>query len=211
MIKSLEKFKKKYNIDKLILHETNEGYSKTWKEGWDNIPKDTDYIFHQEDDFTYHKEINISTLIKIFPKFNNKLYQIVLKRQIWYQPPDNDLIYKLENNKLKSVEKEITIDGCKHYITIHRNLFNANPCIYPYFITQADYKDTVQEHTILQVLLKNFPQMYGCFYGKRLDSPLVTHIGHFTQGKKVLPGEPCYDQYKIYDPNKKYDAKKMVY
>ena len=58
------KIQKKYKIDKLILHEKNEGYSKTWKEGWDNIPEDTEYIFHQEDDYTYHKKIDISTFIK---------------------------------------------------------------------------------------------------------------------------------------------------
>ena len=90
------KIQKKYNIDKLILHEENQGYSKTWKEGWDNIPRDTDFIFHQEDDFTYHTEIEISSLIQIL-KRQPKLYQIVLKRQIWYEPPNGDLIYKLEN------------------------------------------------------------------------------------------------------------------
>jgi hypothetical protein len=200
---------KKYGIDKLILHDENKGYSKTWKEGWDNIPKDTDYIFHQEDDFTYHTEIEISSLIQILKK-QPKLYQIVLKRQIWYEPPTSDLIYKLENGQLKTFEESFNIDGKTHYITGNRKLFNANPCIYPYFITQLEYGNTVQEHMILSHLLKKHPDMYGCFYGKRLDSPLTTHIGHFTQGKKVLPGEPGYERYKVYDPNKKYDAKKWL-
>ena len=32
--------KRNYKIDKLILHEENMGYSKSWKEGWDNVPND---------------------------------------------------------------------------------------------------------------------------------------------------------------------------
>ena len=203
------KIQKKYNIDKLILHENNEGYSKTWKEGWDNIPENTDYIFHQEDDFTYHTEIEISPLIKIL-KRQPKLYQIVLKRQIWYEPPNSDLIYKLENSQLETFEESFNIHGKTHYITGNRNIFNANPCIYPYFITQLEYGNTIQEHMILSHLLKKHPDMYGCFYGKRLDAPLTTHIGHFTQGKRMLPGEPGYEAYKIYNPDKKYDAKKWL-
>ena len=204
---TFKKIKKDYKIDKLILHTKNEGYSKTWKEGWDNVPEDTDYIFHQEDDYTYHTEINITNLIKIFEKCNNELYQIVLKRQIWYEPPTSDLIYKIETGKLQTSEQKIEIDGINHYITKNKYIFNSNPCLYPYFITKVKYNDTVQEHMILEHLLKEYPNMYGCFYGKRLDNPLITHIGHFTQGKKMLPGEPGYEKFKIYDPNKKYDAK----
>ena len=48
--------------------------------------------------------------------------------------------------------------------------------------------------------------MYGCFYGKRLDSPLVTHIDTLL-AKKVLPGEPCLINTK-YMILIKYDAKK---
>jgi hypothetical protein len=203
------KIQKKYNIDKLILHEENQGYSKTWKEGWDNIPRDTDFIFHQEDDFTYHTEIEISSLIQIL-KRQPKLYQIVLKRQIWYEPPSGDLIYKLEKGQLETFEESFEINGKNHYITGNRNLFNANPCLYPYFITQMEYGETIQEHMILTHLLKKHPDMYGCFYGKRLDLPLTTHIGHFTQGKRMLPGEPGYDMYKVYNPEKKYDAKKWL-
>ena len=204
------KIQKKYKIDKLILHEKNEGYSKTWKEGWDNIPEDTEYIFHQEDDYTYHKKIDISTFIKIFEKCNKELYQIVLKRQIWYEPPESDLIYKIENKKIPTIEKKIEIDGNTHFITINRHIFNSNPCLYPYFVTRVKYKDTVQEHMILEYLLKKYPNIYSCFYGKLLDQPLITHIGHFTQGQKVLPGEPGYEIFKEYDPNKKYDAKKWL-
>ena len=199
----------KYAIDKLILHDKNEGYSKTWTEAWNLIPTDTDYIFHQEDDFTYHTKIHIPNLIKIFEK-RNSLYQIVLKRQVWYEPPDSDLIYRMENNIWKTTEEKINIDGVDHYITTQKNIFNANPCIYPYFITQLDYKNNIQEHMIVKNILSRCPDMYGCFYGKKLDPPLVTHIGHFTQGKRVLPGEPAYEQYKLYDPNKKYDAKKWL-
>lgn len=203
------KIQKKYNIDKLILHEENQGYSKTWKEGWDNIPENTDFIFHQEDDFTYHTEIEISSLTQIL-KRQPKLYQIVLKRQIWYEPPNGDLIYKLEKGQLETFEESFEIDGKNHYITGNRNIFNANPCLYPYFITQIKYGNTIQEHMILTHLLKKHPDMYGCFYGKRLDPPLTTHIGHFTQGKRMLPGENGYETYKVYNPDKKYDAKKWL-
>ena len=50
-IEIFAKIQEKYGIDKLILHDKNEGYSKTWKEGWDNIPNDTDLILLKEVDF----------------------------------------------------------------------------------------------------------------------------------------------------------------
>ena len=41
-------------------------------------------------------------------------------------------------------------------------------------------------------------------FGGRNDDNIVNHIGEYTQGKKVLKGEPGWDWLKEYDPDKKY-------
>ena len=200
--------KRNYKIDKLILHEENMGYSKSWKEGWDNVPNDSDYIFHQEDDFIFNKKININELLDIFKVMDNKLYQIVLKRQVWFEK--NDLIYKIENDIIESKEIEINVNNKNHTLTINNFLFNSNPCIYPYFITKIKFDNTIHEHTIIENIKKLYPNMNGCIYGKKKDPPIITHIGDYTQGKKLVPGDLCYELFKDYDPSKKYDAKKWL-
>jgi len=200
--------KRNYKIDKLILHEENMGYSKSWKEGWDNVPNDSDYIFHQEDDFIFNKKININELLDIFKVMDNKLYQIVLKRQVWFEK--NDLIYKIENNIIESKEIEVNVNNKNHTLIINNHLFNSNPCIYPYFITKIKFDNTIHEHTIIENIKKIYPNMNGCIYGKKKAPPIITHIGDYTQGKKLVQGDLCYELFKDYDPLKKYDAKKWL-
>ena len=47
-----------------------------------------------------------------------------------------------------------------------------------------------------------------CAYIKTKEGEnMVTHIGDYFQGKKVLEGEPGWDNFKQYLPNKKYCSK----
>ena len=46
--------------------------------------------------------------------------------------------------------------------------------------------------------------------GARKSKNLINHIGEYTQGKKVLEGEPGWNWLKKYDPNKKYYSAKHL-
>lgn len=193
----LNKLVKKYNIDKLILNDENMGYSVTWKKMWQNIPKDIHYIWHQEDDFTFNKKVDINALISILENKKIQLFQIFLKRNIVFEK--NDYIRNIENNKCGERvvinEKELIL--CNHY-------FNANPCLYPYWITQENYSENPQETPIINYLKKKYTHGYSAMLGGRNDINIINHIGQYTQGKKVLEGEPGWDWLKEYNPDKKY-------
>tara|TARA_Y100001938_G_scaffold29079_1_gene39263 strand:+ start:7961 stop:8746 length:786 start_codon:yes stop_codon:yes gene_type:complete len=198
-----QKIKKDYNIDELILHEQNQGQSVTWKEAWSVIPESTNYIWHQEDDFIFPKKIIIRDLIDLIQQCPVTLSQVCLKRQVWYTGA-NDFIKRIESGEVGE-EIEFPVNGVNKKIILHQDYFNANPCLYPAWVTREKYSFNPQE----SVIANDFKQRYGnsvysAIYGARQDEHLSHHIGHYTQGQKVSENEPGWDWLKDYDPNKKY-------
>ena len=192
----LKKLKKKYSINKLILNEKNLGYSLSWKHAWENVPTDTDYIWHQEDDFTFNQKIPVNNLIHVLDNNEIPLFQVFLKRDIVFE--NNDFIRDLEQNK---VGIPVTIHNQE--VILQRWYFNSNPGIYPYWISKKKYGTNPQEF-IISELSQEYPQGYSAMWGGRHDANLIEHIGEYTQGKKVLPGEPGWEYLKEYLPDKKY-------
>ena len=120
-----------------------------------------------------------------------------MKRQIWFE--NNDLIRDIESGK-----EGVEIHFNDRKIIVSKKYFNANPCLYPYWITKENYSMKLQEHTIMSELLKKYGNIYSAFYGGVYDKPLCKHIGDYTQGIKIVEGQPGYDSSKCYDPDKKY-------
>jgi len=199
----LDKLVKKYNMDKLILNDQNMGYSATWKKMWQAIPKDTDYIWHQEDDFTFNKRVNVSELISLLENNKIQLFQIFLKRNIVFET--NDYIKKIEDNKCG---EEVMVNN--QHLVLCNTYFNSNPCIYPYWVTQENYTGNPQEIPVINHLKKKYTRGYSAMLGKRDDANMVNHIGEYTQGKKVLEGEPGWHWLKEYDPDKQYYSHKYL-
>lgn len=194
------KIQKKYNIDRLILHSENQGYSVSWKEGWDNIPEDTDFVFHQEDDFTYNTQVDISKILDLFENSQHVLAQICLKRQVWYHP-SMDFIHGIDSGRINSTTEKIG----NEMLVLHQHLFNPNPCIYPHWVVKlCDNLPTVQENVIMEQIINTSTSIFCAMYG---NNPIVHHVGVYTQGKRMLPGEPGSENYVEYDPKLKYDAK----
>lgn len=199
--------KKHYNINELILHKENLGQSETWKEAWRVIPDDTDYIWHQEDDFIFPNKINVKELVYLIENFPlrpaQRLSQICLKRQVWYAD-GKDFISKIESGELGD-EINVEFNGSKKNLILHQHYFNANPCIYPSWVTKEKYSHNPQESVIANDLKNKYGNgVYSAIYGKRNDPPLSIHTGYYNQGKKVNKNEPGWDWLKDYDPNKKY-------
>lgn len=198
----LEKLTSKFKIDKLILNSNNLGYSASWKIAWENVPDNTDYIWHQEDDFTFNEIVDANKLINILENKETELFQVVLKRNVVFET--NDFIDNVEKNK---VGKEVDIIGNK--MVINREYFNSNPCIYPYWITKEKYSYKPQE-TLIRDLCNTYPNGYSALYGSRNSKNIINHIGEYTQGSKVSPGEPGWERLKEYDPEKKYYSNKYL-
>lgn len=199
----LDKIVEKYNINKLILNDENLGYSLTWGKMWNEIPEDIDYIWHQEDDFTFNENINVNNLISILENNKIQLFQIFLKRNIVFEA--NDYIRNIENN---ICGEEVSINNQK--LILCNNYFNSNPGIYPYWVAKEEYDENPQESPIINYLTQKYKLGYSAMWGGRNDKNIINHIGEYTQGKKVLEGEPGWDWLKDYDPDKKYYSNKYL-
>lgn len=186
---------KQYGYNEIILHQENKGLSVTWTEFWDLIKtRDYDYIWHQEDDVVILEKILIKDLVEVLES-NNEISQVQLARQAWY-------IYD-EEPTLK--EDDIVYKDFRY--DTKRQIFSPMASLYSKRIVDVDYKKyynyNLNESLIGDVLHHEFG-MNSCNVRNSKGKPLINHIGEYFVGKRVLPGEPGYEIYKQYDPNKKY-------
>lgn len=192
MIKELVKL---YGYNEIHLHEENKGLSVTWTEFWDLIKtRDYDYIWHQEDDVVILEKIPVLELIEILEN-DPSISQIQLARQAWYftesdpSADTSDIVYK-----------NFRYDK-------NRVIFSPMASLYSIKIPRLDFKKfynyNLNEGMIGKVLYDEFG-LTSCNVRNRLGKQLINHIGEYFVGKRVLPGEPGYEMFEKYDPNKKY-------
>ncbi len=61
--KYLKKLAEQYNISELVFNSKNAGINESVMRAWRKVPADTDFIWHQENDFIYNQKIDIDTFI----------------------------------------------------------------------------------------------------------------------------------------------------
>lgn len=203
-LKKINTIKNKYNIHHIILNEKNLGQSITWKKIWQAIPINTDYIWHQEDDFIFNETIYVDKLIHAFETSPINLLQLSLKRNQCYNEKI-DFVYKIDNN---IIGEDVSYNS--YNIVTQKEWFLPHPGIYPYWISKQKYDYNPQEGVILNKLLQLYPNYSPAVFGKRGCSNHITHIGEYTQGSKVLLGEPGWETFCQYDPTKKYYSNQFL-
>lgn len=189
---------KLYGYNEIILHEENKGLSVTWSEFWDLIKdRDYDYVWHQEDDVEILEPVLVTDLIELLNR-DSRISQVQLARQAWYYnetdpvASTSDYLYKNFRYVLEST------------------IFSPMASLYPLSRTRVNYRDfydfNLNEGLVGKVLLEQHQMLSANvrnFYGKQL----INHIGDWFVGKRVLPGEPNYEQFAKYDPDKKYNSR----
>lgn len=194
----LKSFLSYYNYNEIIFHENNIGLSATWTEFWNMIRnREYDYIFHQEDDIVFLEPICISDLIEILEK-DKQISQVTLSRQAWYSneqdpsPNNDDIIYK--NFRYQK-------NSC---------IFSPMASLYSHDIIKYPWNELVSHNINEGTIGKILNDKYGMvsanvknFFGHKL----INHIGEWFTGKRILPGEPGFETYGHFDPNKKYTSK----
>lgn len=189
---------KLFGYDEIILHEENKGLSVTWSEFWELIKdRDYDYVFHQEDDVLVLEPVLITDLIEIL-KNDATLSQVQLARQAWYHnetdpiPEDNDIIYKNFRYQTKGTifSPMASLYSMDRVRTNYRDVYDFN--LNEGMIGHVLY----EKHQLLSASVKNY-------YGRNI----IKHIGNWFVGKRVLPGEPNYEEFAKYDPDIKYNSK----
>ena len=189
---------KLYNFDEVILHQENKGLSVTWSEFWELIKhRDYDYVFHQEDDVEILDPVLITDLIELL-KSDPSISQVQLARQAWYDH-ESDPILKADDLIYKNFRYS------KNHL-----IFSPMASLYPLSVTKVPYRKfydyNLNEGLIGKVLHDEF-QLTSAnirnYYGKNI----IKHIGDWFVGKRVLPNEPNYEQFALFDPDIKYNSK----
>lgn len=189
---------KSYGYNEIILHPENRGLSVTWTEFWELIKdRDYDYVFHQEDDVEILEPVLMTDLIELLEK-ERLVSQLRLSRQAWYfhetdpVAEADDLIYKNFRYTKKSL------------------IFSPMASLYKHAITKIPFRQTydfnLNEGLVGKVLYDQFGMVTAeikNYHGKNI----VKHLGEWFVGKRVLPGEPGYEQFEKYDPDIKYNSR----
>ena len=202
-----------HGFDEVILHEENQGITKVFTESHKLIASgDYDYVWHQEDDFTFNFDVKIDDLIELY-QTDDLMLHIGLSRQAWYDADFNTPNYfNLKGNN---------IDRCMYTIdesdTYYKNYlyekaqayFTTMAGFYPAWICKEPIEEMQNIHRAEGVILRHYIKYHNPdYYSARLKHPsgvpLTHHIGEWFHGQRVAPGEPGWEDFDYYETGKKY-------
>lgn len=190
---------REYDFEEVILHYKNMGITSTWNELFQIIKtRDYDYILHQEDDVEPTEIIKVLDLIEVL-EANPDLSQVQLKRNYWFAadgPEDKWL-------------------GVKPTDILYKNFYleKGNPwfwmlmSLYPKWIAEIDYVKLTgccPSEGVLSSFMSSKYKKHSGIIKNLSGNNLVYHFGEVTKGKRVNKGEPGWEGFKHYNPNKEY-------
>lgn len=201
-----------YGYNEIYLHEENKGLSVTWSEFWNLIrDRDYDYVFHQEDDVEVLYPVKVLDLISLLQQ-DTILSQVVLKRQKWYKEESEtealpgDWTFHMSDYHYRYEKNSLIFSPMASLYSIDRVRFNYNQWF------EINYPETnlnsvnLNEGLIGKALYES-SQLISAHLKHASGSNLINHIGDYFVGKRVLPGEPNYEQFECFDPLKKYNSR----
>lgn len=160
----------------IIRATEKKGFCGAIQTGWKALPKDTDYVFHLEDDFTFNRPVPLADMAATL-EAHTYLVQLALRRQPWN-----------EQEKAAGGIVEMWPDqyiDCNNTFgrwLEHRLFFTTNPSLYHVRWTREGWPDPPAcEQAFTEELLKNPDIRFG-YWGRRADDPWVHHIGAHRVG-----------------------------
>lgn len=182
----------------LWLNPQNYGLSVTWSYFFEWLKtKDYDYILHQEDDVVLLEPVKVDDLIQIL-ETDSKMSSVVLGRQPWY----------FHESECK-LEPDDTPCGQYYYsknvktFPIIFSLYRKSIIDYPF---REYWKFNINEGMIA-VYLDWFEKMYSATLKNSTGGNIIEHIGEESTGRRILKGEPNWEQFDHMDPNKVYSSR----
>jgi len=134
-----------------------------------------------------------------FLEENKEFCQINLKRNPWYDFELNKPAITWEDKFFREYRYDVRDD-----------YFWTMASLYPSWVTKEPVKDVegcnLAEYPVMKYF-KEQHKMKMAILKNQDGSNLVEHIGVYSQGKRVLEGEPGWEGFKWFDPNKRYDSK----
>lgn len=189
---------KLFGYNEIILHKENMGLSATWSEVWNLIKdRDYDYVFHMEDDVEILEPVLITDLIELL-RLDPSISQLTLSRQAWYSHEKNP-----ELTSVDQIYKNFRYQKGSY-------IFSPMASLYDHRLTKINYRNYYDFNLNEGMIGKVLGEQYNLsaaqvknYYGKNL----INHIGEWFVGKRVLPGEPGFEQFGHFDPNLKYNSR----
>jgi len=189
---------KMFGYNEIILHQENQGISKNWTQTFKMLSeRDYDYVYHTEDDVTITKPVKITDLIDILEK-HQELSQICLTRQAWYE------------NEVDPVIDPTDIRVGDYYMEYSEDYFWSLASFYPRNVTEFPYHEYTQHNLsewVVANVLKNINLKTGKLKNATGPVNMCEHIGGYSIGKRLEPGEPGWEKFHMYDPQKKYNSR----
>ena len=189
---------KSFGYTDIILRPENLGLPQTWRTTFELLKqKDCDYVYLSEDDVTFTQPIKMLDMIEIAS--NNPMFsQVCLTRQKWYE-------YEEETQAL---EDDIILGNYRGELS--EAYFWSLSSIFRRDLVDINHTDIVGEKNLSEYVVAKSLQSLGmktCKLKSFDGSNIVNHIGDYSVGKRAEPGDPRYDDFKMYDPETKYSSK----
>lgn len=190
----------KHGYHRIVLHEENIGLTRTWNEFFEMMAEyEFDYIWHTEDDVVLLQPVKIDDLIELIQKDEN-LCHLSLKRNTWYFTEKPTLIE----------DSDVVYD--KYRCNKQEGYFNPMASLYPFWVSKLPYKELTGSNPSEAVIMfavraqTNF-QRFG-YIVKNLDGTnIIDHIGEYSKGSRLAPGEPGWENFGHFDPVRKHSSR----
>ena len=182
-----------------LLQQNNLGLSVTWTNFFNSLKNsDYDYILHQEDDVILKRPIRVDDMINCLES-DSKMASVVLQRQPWY----------FHEQETKIEEGDIPFGN--YWYSKNTKTFPIIFSLYRCSIIKeyafTDYWHFNLNEGMIMVYLDHFYKMYsGTLKGPNGEN-LIEHIGEETTGRRILPGEPRWEQFAHMHPDRVYNSR----
>ena len=197
-----------FGYNEIYLHEQNLGLSVTWTEFWNLVKsRNYDYIWHQEDDVEILEPIRVMDLIELL-QLDPSLSQVVLKRQPWYEnEKESEALGTDWTYRQYRYEKDSVIfSPMASLYSVDRVRFSYSEWYKQHYPNEIYHQINFNEGMIGKALYEGYGLVTGMLKNSQGHN-LVNHIGDYFVGKRVLPGEPHYEMFSRFDPEKKYNSR----
>jgi hypothetical protein len=157
-----------------VHHGKRLGFCGAVQSGWANLPKDTDYVVHLEDDFLFNEQISLTDVIEVLDA-HPYLAQMALRRQaLGHEVKFGGFVERFTDSYT-----DVAWRGF-HWFE-HQRFFTTNPSVYPVRITKLGWPSAPECEGHFAFRL--WPAGYKCaFWGRKSDAPKVHHIGTHRAG-----------------------------
>jgi hypothetical protein len=191
----------RYKFNDVVLHPENLGITENWTNLWRWIANEGrfDYVWHHEDDVVFQQPVKINHMIDLLND-NSTMCQVNLKRNPWYKSEFHE---PLLTDRDEAHGEYLFTRHQDHFWTMS-SLYPASLCSHVDNII-AKYNCNLGEGPVMDYM-RNELGMHMAILKNPDGTQMVEHIGAYSQGRRVLPGEPGWDKFYMYDPDKRYNS-----